>query len=466
MSRAWRGGFGRVPTRLRLTLAFAVAMAVVLAVTGVFVYLRFRSELDRTIDLNLRTQTAALVPVILGSETGLTSAVSSPLFQGHESFVQVLDARGYVLAATSELRGRPLLSGRQLAAALRRTQLFTRGPTPPLTEGSRLLTTPVATSSHGHVVLIVGATLDERSTALSNLAVLLASVGPLALIVASVAGYGLASAALRPVELMRRRAAAVTASEPGVRLPLPPADDEIRRLGATLNEMLDRLEESFAREKTFVANASHELRTPLATLKAELELALRRERSAEELRRALVSVNDEVDRFSGLADDLLVLARSDEAGLPFRRVQIKVTDLLNRLRDRFDPQHTTITVEVPDDMWLIGDPDRLEQALGNLIDNAIRYGSLNVTLRASATEQGTELHVQDTGTGFPDGFEAQAFERFTRADPGRAGRGAGLGLSIVRTIAQAHGGDAHAANRPVGGADVWIVIPNRSPQAW
>ena len=309
MSRAWRGGFGRVPTRLRLTLAFAVAMAVVLAVTGVFVYLRFRSELDRTIDLNLRTQTAALVPVILGSEAGLTSAVSSPLFQGHESFVQVLDARGYVLAATSELRGRPLLSGRQHAAALRRTQLFTRGPTPPLTEGSRLLTTPVATSSHGRVVLIVGATLDERSTALSNLAVLLALVGPLALIVASVAGYGLASAALRPVELMRRRAAAVTASEPGVRLPLPPADDEVRRLGATLNDMLDRLEESFAREKTFVANASHELRTPLATLKAELELALRRERSAEELRRALVSVNDEVDRFSALADDLLVLAR-------------------------------------------------------------------------------------------------------------------------------------------------------------
>ncbi len=464
MSRAsWRG-FSRAPTRVRLTLAFAVTMVVVLAFTGLFVYVRFRSELDRTIDLNLRTQTAALVPVIVGSEAGLTAAVSSPLFRGHESFVQVLDARGQVLAATSDLRGGPLLSGRRLAAALRRTQLFTRGPTAPLTEGSRLLTAPVATSTHGRVVLIVGATLDERSAALSNLAVLLALVGPLALIVASVAGYGLASAALRPVELMRRRAAAVSASEPGRRLPLPAANDEIRRLGATLNEMLDRLEESFAREKAFVSNASHELRTPLATLKAELELALRRERSADELRDALVSVNDEVDRLSDLADDLLVLARSDEAGLPVRRVQIRVFEMLNRLRDRFDPQHTTITVAVPDDMWLFGDPERLEQALGSLIDNAIRYGSVNVTLRASATEQGTELHAQDTGPGFPDGFEAHAFERFTRADPGRAGRGAGLGLSIVRTIARAHGGDAHAANRPDGGADVWIVIPDRSAQ--
>ena len=464
MSRASRRGFSRVPTRVRLTLAFAVTMVVVLAFTGLFVYVRFRSELDRTIDLNLRTQTAALAPLIVGSEAGLTSAVSSPLFRGHESFVQVLDARGQVLAATSDLRGGPLLNGRQLAATLRRTQLFTRGPTSPLTEGSRLLTTPVSTSTHGRVVLIVGATLDERSAALSNLAVLLALVGPLALIVASVAGYGLASAALRPVELMRRRAAAVSASEPGRRLPLPPADDEIRRLGATLNEMLDRLEESFAREKKFVSNASHELRTPLATLKAELELALRRERSADELRDALVSVNDEVDRLSALADDLLVLARSDEAGLPVRRVQIRVFEMLSRLRDRFDPQHTTITVTVPDDMLLFGDPERLEQALGSLIDNAIRYGSLNATLRASATERGIELHVQDTGPGFPDGFEAQAFERFTRADHGRAGRGAGLGLSIVRTIAQAHGGDAHAANRPDGGADVWIVIPDRSAQ--
>jgi two-component system, OmpR family, sensor kinase len=169
----WR--LSRVPTRLRLTLAFAITMAVVLALTGLFVYARFRSELDRTIDLSLRTQTAALVPLIVGSNSGLNSAVSSPLFQGHESVVQVLDARRQVLAATAHLRGSSLLTGLQLAAALRRTQLFTRGPTPPLSEGSRLLATPVPTRTHGRVVLIVGATLDERSTALSNLAVLLAT---------------------------------------------------------------------------------------------------------------------------------------------------------------------------------------------------------------------------------------------------------------------------------------------------
>jgi hypothetical protein len=225
--------------------------------------------------------------------------------------------------------------------------------------------------------------------------------------------------------------------------------------------MLERLEESFARQQAFVANASHELRTPLATLKAELELALRRERPAEELRNALRSANHEVDRLSALADDMLVLARADEAALPFRRVEINATELMSRVRNRFATQHSTIRVIVSNEMRLSGDPDRLEQALGNLVDNAIRYGGGNVTVRASANEQGVELHVEDAGPGFPPGFEGQAFERFTRANPGRAGRGAGLGLSIVRTIAQAHGGDAHTVNRPSGGADVWIVIPNR-----
>ncbi len=450
----------RVPTRLRLTLVFAAMMLLVLSVTGVFVYLRFRAELDRTIDLNLRTQAAALVPVIVGSKTGLTTAVQSPLFAGHESFVQVLDARGRIVAATSGLRRIPLLTGSQRAAALQHTLVLTRGSTPALLEGSRLLTTPVTTSREGPAVVIVGATLDERSTALSNLAVLLAIVGPLALIIASVAGYGVASAALRPVELMRQRAAAVSASEPGRRLPLPAADDELRRLGVTLNDMLARLEESFARQQAFVANASHELRTPLATLKAELELALRRERSAEELRDALRSVNDEVDRLAALADDMLVLARADEGVLPVRLVEINAAELLIRVRDRFDPEFGRIRLAVGDDLLLIGDPDRLEQALGNLVDNAIRYGAGNVTLRAAATKQAVELHVEDAGPGFPPGFVDQAFERFTRAVPGHGGRGAGLGLSIVRTIAQAHRGDAYASNRPTGGADVWIVIPD------
>jgi len=454
----------QVPIRLRLTLVFAGTMLVVLTVTGLFVYLRFRAELDRAIDLNLHTQAAALVPLIERSGAGLAGAVQGSLFQGHESFVQVLDPQGRILAATSDLRQSPLLSRAELAASLRRSELLTLGSTGPLLEGSRLLATPIRTPGHGPGVLIVGATLDERASALSNLALLLAIVGPLALIVASAAAYGLASAALRPVELMRRRAAAVSASEPGRRLPLPPARDEIRRLGATLNDMLDRLEGSLAREKTFVADASHELRTPLATLKMELELALRRQRSAEELRQTLRSADQEIDRLSALADNLLTLARSDEGTLPVRRLDIGAIDLLESVRERFDPQHERVQLAVANDVRLLGDRERLEQALDNLLDNAFRYGAGEVTLRASAGVQGVELHVEDTGPGFPPDFIDHAFQRFTRADPGRGGRGAGLGLAIVHTIARAHGGYAQVANRPGGGADAWIVIPRPSPR--
>ncbi len=448
----------RVPTRVRLTLVFAATMLVVLAVTGLFVYNRFRSELDRTINLNLRSQAAAIVPLIESSDSGLAQAVDSPLVRGHEIFVQVLGPDGQIVAATSGLRTTPLLGKGQLAQALKRSLLLTRGQLAPLPDGSRLLTTPVH-GGNGAVVLIVGATLDERASALSNLAVLLAIVGPLALIVASIAGYWLASAALRPVELMRRRAAAVSAAEPGLRLPLPAAEDEIRRLGVTLNEMLSRLEASLARERTFVANASHELRTPLATLKAELDLALRRERSADELRDAVRSAEAEVDRMSALADDLLVLARADEGQLPIRRTIVAVSELLTRVRQRFDPAGARVRIQAPAGLRVPADPQRLEQALDNLLDNAGRYASGPVTLRAVETEAGVELHVQDSGPGFPPGFAEQAFERFTRADPSRTGPGAGLGLALVRAIARAHGGDAYTANREPGGTDVWIVIP-------
>ena len=197
------------------------------------------------------------------------------------------------------------------------------------------------------MVMIVGTPLDQQSSSLSNLGLVLAIVGPLAVIAISFAAYRVASAALAPVELMRKRAAAVSAAQMGVRLPLPPADDEIRRLGVTLNEMLERLELSFAHERRFVADASHELRTPLATLKAELELGLRRERSPEELRDTLRSAQEEVDRLSSLADDLLVLARADEGRLPIREDVLDVLELLERTEHRAELTGGTVTIDVP-----------------------------------------------------------------------------------------------------------------------
>jgi signal transduction histidine kinase len=272
-----------------------------------------------------------------------------------------------------------------------------------------------------------------------------------------------ASGALRPVEAMRRRAAAITPGEDGPKLPVPGSGDEIARLGATLNEMLDRLGAAFARERAFTADASHELRTPLGILRAEIELALRHGRSMDELRAALASAAEETDRLVQLAEDLLVIARLDQGRVPLRLAGLDARELLAGVAGRFEVRAReagrSIAVSAPPEARVRADRARVEQALGNLVDNALRHGDGPVRLTAVPRGATVELHVVDDGAGFPPGFVDRAFERFARADGARARGGAGLGLAIVAAIAVSHGGRARAANRPGGGADVWIEVP-------
>jgi len=182
--------------------------------------------------------------------------------------------------------------------------------------------------------VIVARSLEPREESLHRLFRELLFASPLALLLAALGGYGLAAAALRPVEAMRRRAAAVSATAPG-RLPVPSSRDEISRLATTLNEMLARLEAAFEHERQFVANASHELRTPLAMLRTELELALRRPRTHDELHDAVQSAAQETDRLSQLAEDLLLIARADQGALPLRTEPIDVGELLSTVTERF-----------------------------------------------------------------------------------------------------------------------------------
>jgi signal transduction histidine kinase len=247
-------------------------------------------------------------------------------------------------------------------------------------------------------------------------------------------------------------------------MPEPQGDDELARLARTLNEMLARLEAAFDRERTFVADASHELRTPLAILRTELELALRGEKSIDELESALRSAAEETDRLSQLAEDLLVIARSDQGQLPIRRARVNADDVLSAVARRYGARaHADgreLDVEPAADVWLEADEARLEQALGNMVDNALRYGDGPVTLAARSHDGVVELHVCDNGPGFPPAFLSSAFERFASAETGGSRAGAGLGMAIIASIAGAHGGSAHAANRSSGGADVWVTLPS------
>jgi two-component system OmpR family sensor kinase len=436
----------RLPVRVRLTLAFAGVMAVVLGATGLFVHVRLGDELDATIEQGLRSR-AALV------EAGSGVRESGTLTERGENLAQIVDASGAIVDETPTLGGRPLLTREELQRARRGTIIVDRERPPGSDDPTRLLATP----ADGNV-LVVGAPVDDRNDALASLARLLLVGGAVALLLASLAGYGVAAAALRPVERMRRRAADIQAAEPGARLPVGPARDEIGRLGETLNAMLARLEAAFARERAFVADASHELRSPLAILKAELELALRAGRSREELEAALRSAADETDRLVQLAEDLLVIARVDQGRLPIRPATVDAGEALTAVRERFAAR-ADLDAASNGRVALVADPVRLQQALGNLVDNALRHGGGHIELAAEPAGANIELHVRDDGPGFPEGFIDDAFERFTRGDPARGRGGAGLGLAIVAAIAHAHGGTAGARNLPGGGADVWISLP-------
>jgi two-component system OmpR family sensor kinase len=452
----------RVPTRVRVTIAFAAIMALLLAGAGLFLYLRLGSTLQATVDRGLRSRAGVVSALIQQADSGLAQSGRSPLTEQGESLAQILDSRGRVVDALPTLREQPLLNAGEVRHAVRGTILVEHARSPVGHDPVRLLATPVSAQGH-RLLVVVGSSLDPVTEAQSQLGQLLIVGGPIALLIASLAGYGAAAGALRPVELMRRRAREIQATRPGRRLPVPPAKDEVARLGETLNEMLDRLEEAFAHERRFVSDASHELRTPLAILKAELELAVRDATDIETMRAAVASAADEADRVVALAEDLLVIARSDDGRLPVRLAAVDAGDVVHALRRRFasraGERGVDLEIRDPEGRHLVADRLRLEQALGNLVDNALRHGSGTVTLAVEPRGDRTEVHVRDDGPGFPEDFVADAFERFTRADTARGRGGAGLGLAIVAAIARGHGGSAHARNRPEGGADVWIELP-------
>jgi heavy metal sensor kinase len=424
-------------------------MAVVFAAVGTLLYVRLGSTLDERIDESLGSRGLALASAIRGSDD--PGNVDPALIAGEDGFAQVIGSDGSVVVASPTVEDSALLSSDQLTAA--RERMITVD-----TDEARLQARPVDDQ-----VVVVGESLEDRDDALDGLLTQLLIVLPIAVALSSLIGYLVAGAALRPVETMRRRAAGISAETPERRLPLPQAQDEIRRLGQTLNEMLERLDAGLARERRFVADASHELRTPLATLRTELELAIRRPRSADQLEDALRSAGEEVERLVQLAEGLLVLARSDESSLPLRVERHAVRDLLEDVAGRNEARAgedgRMLGVSVPGGLEITGDRIRLEQALGNMVDNALRYGQGTVRLEARAEDGWLELSVSDDGAGFPPDFLANAFDRFTRADAARSGGGAGLGLAIVDAIARAHGGRATAANRDGAGAVVTMLIP-------
>jgi two-component system, OmpR family, sensor kinase len=452
----------RLPLRLRLTLPFAVAMAVVLAATGFFIDARVGNQLLGSVDQSLRVQAEEIA-----SHADRAGAAPDRDRADAPQVAQVLRADGSVTASSPAVA--PILSradARAVAAGARR---WHSGSIRGLDGNWRTLAVPARVGGGGGAV-VVGGSLEPRDEALDRLVREFLIGGPAALLLAILAGYAVAAAALRPVEAMRRRAAAITASTAGQRLPVPSARDELGRLAETLNDMLARLEGALEHERRFVDDASHELRTPLALLKTELELALRHPRSRDELEQTLAAAADDTDRLVRLAEDLLLVARFDQGRLPIRPESVSARSVLERAAERFElraAEHgRTLTVRANgSEAYVEGDPARLDQAIGNLVDNALVHGAGPVVLEVTTSSDEVALHVADAGAGLPDDFAARALDRFSRAEEARGAGGAGLGLAIVDLIACGHGGRVELGNLNGGGLDVAIVLPRSARPA-
>jgi two-component system OmpR family sensor kinase len=448
---------GPWPLRARLTVAVTAVTAVVLAVTAVLVFGEFARGLDSRTDLELQERADALTKLARDVPQRRLLGVSG------EPLAQLYGPGGDLRDSTRALGRVPLLTPAEGRSARVKSRRSTQGTVAGTDDGARVL----AFGVRGGAVVAIAEARDRREQELARVGAILTIGLPAALLLAAFTGYQVAGAALRPVERIREQAARIGEAEPGGRLPLPGTGDELDRLTSTLNDLLARLAGALEHERRIVSDASHELRTPISVLRTRLDVALRGHADAEALRAVVGEARDDVGRLARLADDLLVLARADQGRLPLRPEPIDVQDVLEQLSGRHETvaaqagRPLRVTVDIDGGAVVLADPDRLAQALDNLVVNALSHGDGEVELVARAPDAGTvELSVADRGAGFPGDLLPRAFDRFAQSvDDGPGQGGAGLGLAIVAALAKALGGSARAANRPGGGAEVTVTVP-------
>lgn len=447
--------------RLRLAVVFMVASAVVFAL-GSWLFVReLSSSLQGAIDSQLAVQlgqSARYLP-----KPGAAAAAPVRPAPG-EYVVQIIDATGRVRGASADVGKAPLLTPAELRQAqhgrLLRTTTSAEG------ERERLAAGPLA--NQPGLVAVAAVSLETLDSTLQHVIRELLIAGGILVVGAGLGAYGLARAALSPVERMRREVAALSEQDATTGVRVPRTQDEIAALARTMNALLGRMQHALARQRALVADASHELRNPFAVLRGELELAGRPGRSRDELAAAVERAGEEAGRLARLTEQLLFLARSDEEERPPRRERTDVRRLLTRSAEhaatRARAAGVRCRVDLSADLAADLDPDRIGEAIDDLVDNALRFAPEGTSIVISAHAEGRTLTIEvaDSGPGFPEAFLPRAFERFARPDSSRARRdgGAGLGLAIVSAIAHAHGGHAEARNGPRGGAVVALELPD------
>jgi two-component system OmpR family sensor kinase len=396
------------------------------------------------------------------------------------TYGELVDAHGLTLRGPVVIH---YYDGRLAPPALpSRLPISAVGTTPTLftvdsTKGSRLRYRVAALAlAAGSGTLVVAVPQGDIDQALDRLVLNEAVIGAVLLLVLGGIGWVVIRVALRPLAQMGRVASAIAPGDVSRRVSPATGKTEVGRLGISLNRMLERIEEAFAhranaegRRKQFLSDASHELRTPLASIRGYTELfRLGAIEDPEERRRAMDRIESEATRMGVLVDDLLTRARLDELPEAQRETVDLVVLATSAVADaRATAPDRTISLDACERVGVAGEPNMLRQVLANLLDNAILHTPSGTTVEVSiaAEKRDAVLEVHDHGPGLPPGATEHAFERFWRADNGRArGRGgSGLGLAIVREIVAFHHGSVEARNHPDGGA-VFRVRLHRVPE--
>jgi signal transduction histidine kinase len=446
--------WARQSLRARLTL-LATALFSFAVITGaVLLVVLQRVALYRTLDQSANRAAKALATQVRTHGIPRTIVPTTAV-----AGAQVVDRRDRVLAAsTGSTYVLHLLTPEQLRAVRAGDRLEI---SPTSDTKLRVLGRPVGPNT---VLVANDVTRVDDSQNLLTRAALVGS--PLAVLLFGLATYGVVALTLRPVAAMRRRAAAITAAGlPEQRLPVRRADDEIQRLAATLNAMLDRIDSATSRQRTFVGDAAHELRSPLASLRVQLEVAQRLGPEVDwddVIRDVLV----DVDRLDRLVEDLLSLARLDESAGQTRREPVRLDQLVTTVVAGYASARVAVRANTRP-VVISGDPEALRRVAVNLINNAVRYATDVITVDVHPDQDAgrpvAELVVEDDGPGIPAAERERVFDRFYRVQASRSRDtgGTGLGLPIVRDIVRNHGGRVQLLDRTdaVPGLRAVVTLP-------
>ncbi|MBC7879493.1 MAG: heavy metal sensor histidine kinase [Anaerolineales bacterium] len=456
----------KFPIRARLTLWYLLLMLVTFIMIAIYLLTRFQNSLKSTIDTSLQitvSKTIAALDVADFIETGKLTFdhVRQTQVTAATGFaMRVLSAQGAVWDNYGSAQSVPQWGAVELGYS---TQ--TGGSN---NEEWRIYSEPIFDLNGQTIGWVQAAqSLNSVSMTLQELRNQLLLGIPLLLLFAGIGGYVLSNRALQPIQEITNTAQEITANDLSKRLDYQGAMDEVGRLAQTFDQMLERLQSSFERERRFTSDAAHELRTPLTVLKGQIDVTLSRPRNSVEYENKLRELSVQVDRLIRLSNALLFLSRSSQDQISFQPALVNLRELLDVLIEQLQPlaeeKELKLSTQISNEVFVYGDHDHLIRLFMNLLENALKYTPSNgeITVSAMKEDDAIQISVHNTGPGISAEHLPHLFERFYRVDEDRSSQtgGSGLGLAIAHEIVNRHGGKIEAQSSPGQGVTISVRLP-------